>query len=202
MLYFIPIRLSLCGLVLLISGCATVVNGTHQDIGVSSNPSGANVLVDNQKKLITPAAVELKRNQSHTFLFHKDGYKDDSFVITSGTSGWVWGNILIGGLIGTAVDFASGGARKLSQESVHVTMVPVSAYDVPTASPAIVPATLIIPVGESLPASTTPSHGPQGTTENNTSAADAQLRNAEREFRAGRMSLEEFRSIKKVLQGE
>jgi hypothetical protein len=29
---------------------------------------------------------------------------------------------------------------------------------------------------------------------------DIQLRNAEREFRAGRMSLEEFRSIKKVLQ--
>jgi len=29
---------------------------------------------------------------------------------------------------------------------------------------------------------------------------DAQLRNAEREFRAGRMSLEEFRQIKKVLQ--
>jgi len=38
MLYFTSIRLSLCGLVLLVSGCATVVNGTHQEIGVSSNP--------------------------------------------------------------------------------------------------------------------------------------------------------------------
>jgi hypothetical protein len=37
---------------------------------------------------------------------------------------------------------------------------------------------------------------------NDTSAADAQLRNAEQEFRAGRMSLEEFREIKKVLRGE
>lgn len=37
---------------------------------------------------------------------------------------------------------------------------------------------------------------------NETSTADAQLRNAEREFRAGRMSLEEFRQIKKVLQRE
>jgi hypothetical protein len=33
-------------------------------------------------------------------------------------------------------------------------------------------------------------------------AIEAQLGNAEREFRAGRMSLDEFRGIKKVLQGE
>jgi hypothetical protein len=71
MLYFTPVRPSLCGLMLFISGCATVGNGSHQEIGVSSHHSGASVLVDNQKNLITPAAVELKRNQSHTFLFRK-----------------------------------------------------------------------------------------------------------------------------------
>jgi hypothetical protein len=60
MLYLTPIRLSLCGIMLLISSCATVVNGTHQSIGVSSNPSGASVMVDNQKNFITPAAVELR----------------------------------------------------------------------------------------------------------------------------------------------
>jgi hypothetical protein len=74
MLYFTPIRLSLCGIMLLISSCATIVNGTHQAIGISSTPAGASVLVDNEKNLITPARVELKRNQVHTFLFHKDGY--------------------------------------------------------------------------------------------------------------------------------
>jgi hypothetical protein len=43
---------------------------------------------------------------------------------------------------------------------------------------------------------------PTPTMYNDTSSADVQLRNAEREFRAGRMSLEEFRSIKKVLTGD
>lgn len=41
---------------------------------------------------------------------------------------------------------------------------------------------------------------PQWTAQNPTSETDTQLRNAEREFRAGKMSLEEFREIKRVLQ--
>jgi hypothetical protein len=184
-----------------ISSCATVVNGTHQAIGVSSNPAGAHVLVDNQHNLTTPASIDLKRNTSHTFLFQKAGYKDDSFVITSGTSGWVWGNILIGGLIGTAVDFASGGARRLSQDSVHVSLAPLTDSDIPSAaaSPAtIVPA--VSPVAEPTPPTVKQANIP--AMYNATSSADAQLRNAEREFRAGRMSLQEFREIKKTLQDE
>jgi hypothetical protein len=195
MLYLIPIRLSLCGFILLISGCATVVNGTHQEIGVSSNPSGASVLVDNQKSLVTPASVDLKRNQSHTFVFRKDGYKDDSFVITSGTSGWVWGNILIG----TAVDFASGGARKLSQESVHVSLVPLSAHDVPVAAtPAVVPA--VLPVAAPVPVVERTVSEP--AMYNAAPTADTQLRNLDREFRAGRIGIDEYRQMKKVLTGE
>ena len=30
------------------SGCATVVNGTTQKVGIGSNPPGAHVLIDNQ----------------------------------------------------------------------------------------------------------------------------------------------------------
>lgn len=178
-----------------LAGCATVVNGTTQKIGVSSTPTGAEVSIDNQQRVITPAAIELARSQSHTFLFHKDGYQDDSFVITSGTSGWVWGNVLIGGLIGGMVDFATGAARTLSQDSVHVTLQPVAVqgvapvvYSAPS-PPASVPAV-------SVPAVATPTNlGNQGAP-----PADVQLRNAEREFRAGRMGLEEFRQIKKVLE--
>src|SRR5215470_5998701 len=99
------------GCSLFVSGCATVVNGTTQKIGVSSTPIGADVLVDNQQHVITPATVSLARDQSHSFVFKKEGYQDDSFVITSGTSGWVWGNVLLGGIVGGVVDFASGAAR-------------------------------------------------------------------------------------------
>jgi len=37
---------------------------------------------------------------------------------------------------------------------------------------------------------------------NDTSTADTQLRNLDREFRAGRISVEEYRQMKKVLTGE
>lgn len=63
--------------------------------------------------------------QSESYLrFEKDGYCSDSFALTSTTSGWVWGNVLLGGLVGSVVDFASGGARKLSSDSVHVSLKP------------------------------------------------------------------------------
>lgn len=131
----------ICGA--LLSGCATVVNGTTQKIGVSSTPMGADVLIDNQQHILTPASVALDRSQSHSFVFKKEGYQDDSFVITSGTSGWVWGNVLLGGLVGGVVDFASGGARKLSQDSVHVTLSPLPAAQAPM--PTIVPAVITGP---------------------------------------------------------
>jgi hypothetical protein len=94
-------------------------------------------LIDNQQQAITPATLELARSQNHTFLFKKDGYQDDSFSITSSTSGWVWGNVLLGGIIGGVVDLATGAARKLSHDAIHVTLVPLPAHDV--ASSPLVP---------------------------------------------------------------
>src|SRR5712692_5485518 len=104
-------------------------------------------MIDNQQHIVTPATLALARDQSHSFIFKKEGYQDDSFVITSSTSGWVWGNILLGGLVGGVVDFASGGARKLSQDSVHVTLAPLPAAEAPT--PAVVPAALTTENGAS-----------------------------------------------------
>ncbi len=182
-----------------LAGCATVVNGTTQKIGVSSTPTGAEVAIDNQLHVVTPAAVDLARSQSHTFLFHKDGYQDDSFVITSGTSGWVWGNVLLGGLIGGMVDFASGAARTLSQDSVHVALQPLVAHEVTPAVYETTPTPAVY--HETPPPAATPAVAiPSSTANQAAPPADVQLRKAETEFRAGRMSLEEFRQIKKVLQ--
>ena len=137
----VRILLSAAGLALLItSGCATIVNGTMQKVGVSSTPPGATVLIDNLQRVVTPASILLVRDESHTFLFKKEGYQDDSFVITSDTSGWVWGNVIIGGLIGAAVDLSTGAARKLSQDSVHVTLAPLPMAQNPAS--AAVPASL------------------------------------------------------------
>jgi len=114
---------------LLLSGCATIMHGGgSQTIGVSSTPSGATVAVDNVERGVTPLSVELKRNQPHTLVFSLEGYDGASATTSKKVSGWVWGNIVFGGLIGLVVDFASGGVYNIVPENVHADLAkaPVS----------------------------------------------------------------------------
>ncbi len=39
-------------------------------------------------------------------------------TLTKKTNGWVWGNIVFGGLIGLAIDASTGGMYKLTPEQV------------------------------------------------------------------------------------
>jgi hypothetical protein len=71
-------------------------------------------------------SIELKRDENHSFVFHKDGYQDSSATVTSGTSGWVWGNLLAGGIVGGVVDFATGAAYKFSDDTLSVNMTPLT----------------------------------------------------------------------------
>ena len=77
-------------------------------------------------KVMTPTSVELKRDENHSFVFHKDGYQDSSATVTSGTSGWVWGNLLAGGIVGGVVDFATGAAYKFSDDTLSMNMTPLA----------------------------------------------------------------------------
>jgi hypothetical protein len=133
---------------LAVSGCATVVNGRTEPLGLSSNPAGAEVSIDNgSMKVMTPTSVELKRDENHTFVFHKDGYQDTSATVTSGTSGWVWGNLLAGGIIGGVVDFATGAAYKFSDDTLTVNMTPLpQVASAPKPAPAPAPPTAPVPV--------------------------------------------------------
>jgi hypothetical protein len=51
-----------------------------------------------------------------------DGYESEQISIRKSTSGWVWGNIVFGGLIGLAVDASTGGMYKLSPTQVQQTL--------------------------------------------------------------------------------
>jgi hypothetical protein len=108
-----------CGItVLSVSGCATIMHGTHQDVGISSTPTGASVSIDNMEKGVTPVVAKLTRKENHVVRIQLAGYQPFETTLTHGVSGWVWGNIAFGGLIGLAVDAASGGIYKLTPEQV------------------------------------------------------------------------------------
>lgn len=100
-------------------GCATIMHGTTQDLAVSSNPSYAKVFIDNEDIGVTPIKTSLKRKEVHNVRIELEGYHPYQTTINKKTSGWVAGNILIGGIIGLAVDALSGGIYDLTPEQVE-----------------------------------------------------------------------------------
>ena len=48
-----------------------------------------------------------------------DGYHPYELTLTKKSNGWVWGNIVFGGLIGLVVDASTGSLYKLSPEQVN-----------------------------------------------------------------------------------
>lgn len=110
-------------LALTVSGCATIINSSHQSVPITSSPQGASVTIDSaDQKYTTPAEVKMERKRDHTLFFSKEGYEDLTFVIKHGVSGAVWGNLLAGGLIGWGVDATTGAQFKLMPETVNVTL--------------------------------------------------------------------------------
>ncbi|MFH1771435.1 MAG: PEGA domain-containing protein [Candidatus Omnitrophota bacterium] len=105
-----------------VSGCATIMQGTTQGVGISSTPTGADVTVDNIEKGKTPIVVELKRKDNHFVKIKMDGYLPYETTFTRSTSGWVWGNLAFGGLIGLAVDAISGGIYKLTPTEINAVL--------------------------------------------------------------------------------
>jgi PEGA domain-containing protein len=111
--------------------CASIMHGTHQDIGISSNPTGAQVLVDGQTKGTTPVIANLTRKDNHIVRIDLAGYKPFETTLTRSVSGWVWGNIVFGGLIGLAVDAIDGGLYNLTPEQISSTLLSNTAAVVP-----------------------------------------------------------------------
>src|SRR5438445_9887733 len=103
-------------------GCASVMHGTTQDVGISSQPSGAEVTLDNVPSGKTPVVVHMKRGENHILKLQLPGYTPYEATFTKGVSGWVWGNVLFGGLIGLAVDAMTGGLYNLTPEQLAAEM--------------------------------------------------------------------------------
>ena len=116
----------ICSLTLFSAGCCSIMNGTRQEIAVSSSPSGATVYHNNAYAGQTPAILELKRNSRHIIRVEKEGYQPGEAALTKNVSGWVWGNIFFGGLIGFAIDAIDGSIYKISPDSVQLSLSPVA----------------------------------------------------------------------------
>lgn len=102
------------------TSCATIIHGKKQDIQVTSTPPGAVVRVGDIATT-TPGEITLDRSKPrYTLVFEKEGYKPVTVELRRGLDGWLFGNILLGGIIGIAIDFLTGSAYKIYPGDVDV----------------------------------------------------------------------------------
>ena len=115
-------RVLLAGGLALTAGCATIMHGSSQEIAIGSAPTGARVIVDGVAAGVTPYVADLKRKDKHVIRIEMDGYEPFEMPISRATSGWVWGNLVFGGLPGLAVDAITGGLYKLKPEEISASL--------------------------------------------------------------------------------
>lgn len=111
--------LFIIGIIFISSSCATIIHGSKQDVSISSYPSSANVIINNQNKGKTPLTTSLSRKDNHTVKIELDGYTPYETKFTRKVDGWIAGNIIFGGVIGLAVDAITGGMYKLTPDQIQ-----------------------------------------------------------------------------------
>ena len=123
--------IALCALALGLSGCASIVEGTSQEVTVNTNPAGANCALNREGTSIarvnpTPGAATIKKTKyDMTIVCDKPGFQQATFIDHSGVQDMTFGNIIFGGFIGWGIDSASG-ADNHYQTPVNITLVPAT----------------------------------------------------------------------------
>ena len=122
----IPAALAAAGL--LLAGCSSIIEGTTQEVFVNTNPAGAACDFLRQGQRIarvdpTPGATTIKKTK-HDIVIEctLDGYQKATYHNKSDAAQATFGNIVLGGGIGWAIDSASGADNKYTSP-VNLTLL-------------------------------------------------------------------------------
>jgi hypothetical protein len=110
--------------------CATVTRGSTDILVVESDPPGAAVTVSTGEVGVTPTSFTLRRRGNYLVNIDKPGYEalqvDVRHRVSGAGSAGMAGNILLGGIIGAAVDSSSGAMYDLVPNPIKVKLVALS----------------------------------------------------------------------------
>jgi hypothetical protein len=105
----------------LLSSCSTIVNGSSDNVSVTSDPEGAKCVIGGQT-FRTPASIPVKHSSDATLVScSKDGYEMGAAPLQSSTSAWVIGDLFMPWLLSFGIDFITGNAW-VYNDSVHITL--------------------------------------------------------------------------------
>jgi hypothetical protein len=108
----------------LASGCASIVSGTDQKLTFNSEPDGATVTVSGRVLGKTPFTVPVDKGKNQSLVFEKEGYKTFTTQLSTTMNAWFFGNIVLGGVIGSTTDGVSGAIHEFSPDQYFVTLTP------------------------------------------------------------------------------
>lgn len=114
--------------VVLTTSCATIVSGSKQLVKFDSSPSAATIYIDQSEVGKTPFETKLRRDTEHKVAIKLEGYKTFEIDLKRKTNGWVWGNIVFGGIVGLVVDLSTGAIYRLTPEDVRAGLEKKYAY--------------------------------------------------------------------------
>jgi len=132
--------LALACLGVALSGCAAVIKGSDEDVSISTPPvSGATCELSNSegKWTVTTPAVAKVGLTKHDLQVQcdKPGYQQARASVPSGFQAWTLGNLILGGVVGFAIDAGTGAINEYPHQ-VAVPMTPAGSAEVPAAAPA------------------------------------------------------------------
>jgi len=124
--------------VTLLSACATVMRDSNQFVPIKSNVEKVDIkIIDKAGYTVfegqTPTILSLDaasksgyfNPEKYTVIASKDGFQTQTTIIDWHVSGWYWGNVIIGGLIGfLIIDPLTGDMFYLDKE-VNLNMSPI-----------------------------------------------------------------------------
>jgi hypothetical protein len=110
-------------LVLTMSGCATIVDGTSQPVTFNSEPNRAKILINGVQVGVTPLTIQVKRAKNTMIVAKKDGYEPQQLPLQTKTNTYFWGNILF--LYGSTTDYFSEAMIEYSPNMYFITLDPM-----------------------------------------------------------------------------
>jgi len=102
-----------------VTACASIIGGRYQKVEVNTLSANQSVHADcmlsngtGEVRVTTPATATVRRSSSNlSVVCLQDGKQVAQQTYDSSIRGLVWGNLIIGGLIGIAIDFSDGASH-------------------------------------------------------------------------------------------
>jgi hypothetical protein len=110
-------------------GCASITRGTTEQVQIQSEPAGAEVHTSTGQVCTTPCTLPFNRKDEFDVTASKPGYHSAQMpvrtrIAAGGAAGFA-GNVLVGGVIGMAVDASTGATLEHYPNPVMLTLVPL-----------------------------------------------------------------------------